>query len=93
MQILCCLTKARAQWKSHECLPVRRSAHHDCMKQGKLKIVLDEFLESRSSMKVCAVTFQSLLPYHTHSDGHTREKALPLTSSLDESNYQVDVLS
>lgn len=44
-------------------------------------------------MKVCAVTFQSLLPYHTHSDGHTREKALPLTSSLDESNYQVDMLS
>ena len=45
--------------------------HRDCMKQGKLKIVLDEFLESHSSMKVCAVTFQSLLPYHTHSDGHT----------------------
>ena len=44
----------------------------DCMKQGKLKIVLDELLESRSSMKVCAVTFQSLLPYHTHSDGHTQ---------------------
>ena len=63
------------------------------MKQGKLKIVLDEFLESHSSMKVCAVTFQSLLPYLIHSDGHTREKALPLTSSLDESNYQVDVLS